>query len=206
MSNRKSLPAATERAVLVKSRRRCCLCYWLEAKDERQKGQIAHLDKDRNNHKEDNLCFLCFDDHDAYDSKTSQSKNLEKGEIKHYRNELYKEMELRFHALEVERNLRLVKQKFREAAHEALALRASDKTSLDDALKWVERTTPVIKKMAGEPAEFDFKHCLEGCHIELPLQEKQIPGYLYVHASYLKELAASMDATDLVEHDTEQGN
>ena len=52
-------------------------------------GQIAHLDKDPANNSEENLAFLCFEHHDQFDSRTSQSKNLTRLEIERYRLELY---------------------------------------------------------------------------------------------------------------------
>lgn len=61
-----------------------------------QKGQIAHLDQNNENADEDNLVFLCLDHHDEYDGKTSQSKGLKENEVRHYRDELYNEMEYRF--------------------------------------------------------------------------------------------------------------
>ena len=206
MSNRKALPLPTERAVLVKSRRRCCLCFWLEGIDEVQRGQIAHLDHDRENHNEDNLCFLCTKEHhDDYDSTRSQSKGLQKGEVKHYREELYKEMELRFHALEVERKLRLSKQKLREIAHEGLLIRAGSKFSEAKLKDWRERAITIVKNIAGAPAEFDFLHCTEGSGMSADTSEinfEKVAGprtFLYIHANFIKELAREMDATDLIE-------
>jgi hypothetical protein len=38
----------------------------------------------------DNPAFLCFEHHDRYDSKTSQSKNFSIAELKAYRDELYR--------------------------------------------------------------------------------------------------------------------
>jgi len=55
-------------------------------------GQIAHLDHDRSNNKEDNLVYLCLRHHNMYDSKTSQSKGFTKGEMRHYREELFKKL------------------------------------------------------------------------------------------------------------------
>lgn len=52
---RKSIPDATQANVLLKSRRRCCLCFWLKGEDEVKKGQLAHLDGDNENAAEDNL-------------------------------------------------------------------------------------------------------------------------------------------------------
>lgn len=86
---RASLPRAIETAVLVQSRRRCCICFGLDRDTRLKSGQIAHLDQNAANNQEDNLAFLCFDHHDAYDSKTSQRKNFTLGEIKEFRRELY---------------------------------------------------------------------------------------------------------------------
>lgn len=93
---RKPIPDAVQNSILLKSRRRCCLCFWLEGKDEVQKGQIAHLDQDNENADEDNLCFLCFDHHEDYDGTTRIAKGLREDEVRHWRNELYREMEYRF--------------------------------------------------------------------------------------------------------------
>lgn len=206
MTDRPSIPLPTERAVLIKSRHRCCLCFWLEGIDEVQRGQIAHLDHDRTNNNEDNLCFLCTKEHhDDYDSARSQSKRLQIGEVKHYRNELYKEMELRFYALEVERKLRLMKQEIRKIAHAGLILRAQEKPTHDEALKWQDEAVILVKRIAGVPAEFDFIHCTEGVG-KIDLQRTEdVRRYLSVHANYLKELARTMDATDLIEIEAEPG-
>lgn len=95
MNSRKSIPKAIETNILVNSKRRCALCFGLKGDLEEKKGQIAHLDQNRSNNSEDNLAFLCFDHHDEYDSKTSQSKGLTIGEVKHYRDMLYDEIESR---------------------------------------------------------------------------------------------------------------
>ncbi len=79
----------TERTVLTKSRRRCCLCFGLHADLRLKKGQVAHIDHDRTNSVEDNLAFLCLDHHDEYDAKRSQAKGLTEKEVKYYRGELY---------------------------------------------------------------------------------------------------------------------
>lgn len=93
---RKPISEEVQNSVLLKSRRRCCLCFWLSGIDEVQKGQIAHLDQDNDNADEDNLVFLCFDHHDEYDGKTSQSKGLREAEVRKWRDELYRELESRF--------------------------------------------------------------------------------------------------------------
>jgi hypothetical protein len=71
-----------ENDVLEKSKRRCCLCFGWDEDSRRKKGQIAHLDKNPANDKPDNLAFLCLNHHDEYDSITSQSKSIQKTEVK----------------------------------------------------------------------------------------------------------------------------
>ena len=93
---RKPILDETQNAVLLKSRRRCCLCFWLEGIDEVRKGQIAHLDQNNENSDEDNLVFLCLDHHDEYDGKTSTTKGFKLQEVRRWRDELYREMEYRF--------------------------------------------------------------------------------------------------------------
>ncbi|TWU27554.1 hypothetical protein [Bythopirellula polymerisocia] len=99
MTTRKRIPDDTEKEVLLQSRRRCCLCFWLEGIDEVVKGQIAHLDQDPSNSSFENLAFLCFDHHDEYDGKTKQAKGLKESEVTKWRDELYKEMEYRFRSV-----------------------------------------------------------------------------------------------------------
>jgi hypothetical protein len=84
--------ADIETQVLVASRRRCCLCYFLKNIRGEQKGQIAHLDRDPSNSSFPNLVYLCFNHHDEFDSKTSQSKGLTVGEIREYRSLLYRKL------------------------------------------------------------------------------------------------------------------
>ena len=87
------LSGGIEAQVLMEVRRRCSVCYGLNHDFRVKQGQIAHLDHNPNNNSIDNLVFLCFDHHDNYDSKTSQSKNLTILEIKGYKKELIKQVE-----------------------------------------------------------------------------------------------------------------
>jgi hypothetical protein len=96
---RKAVSDATQAKVLLKSRRRCCLCFWLNGEDEVKKGQLAHLDGDNENATEDNLAFLCLEHHDEYDSIPRLSKGLREQEVRKWREELYKEMEYRFRTI-----------------------------------------------------------------------------------------------------------
>jgi hypothetical protein len=86
---RKRVSDSTQAEVLVKSRRRCCVCFGLSRDENVKPGQIAHLDQNPANGREENLAFLCFEHHDQYDSTTSQSKNLTRAEVERYREELY---------------------------------------------------------------------------------------------------------------------
>lgn len=114
---RKSIPDATQNSILTKSRRRCCLCFWLEGKDEVQKGQIAHLDQDSANPGEENLVFLCFDHHDEFDGTPRLAKGLRVDEVRHWRDELYKELEYRFRSVK-RRTFELTVRGFRYTGQE----------------------------------------------------------------------------------------
>lgn len=86
---RKSIPEKTVTEVLLKSRRRCCICFGLNRDTSLKLGQIAHLDRDSSNASVGNLAFLCLEHHDEYDSATSQRKGLSKKEVEAFRDELH---------------------------------------------------------------------------------------------------------------------
>lgn len=94
---RKPTSSKTETEVLLRSRRRCAICYGLSQDTKVKHGQIAHIDKDNHNSKPENLVFLCLDHHNEYDSKTSQSKGITEKELRRFREELdaYVKTELR---------------------------------------------------------------------------------------------------------------
>lgn len=96
---RAEITDAIQTSILLKSRRRCCLCFWLQGIDEVKKGQMCHIDGNHSNSTEANLAFMCMDHHDEYDSTTRLSKGLKPAEIKRYRDELYREMEYRFRTI-----------------------------------------------------------------------------------------------------------
>jgi hypothetical protein len=89
MGNRRHTRKSVETAVLMASRRRCCLCVFLNERDETCRGQIAHLNRNRSDSRFQNLVFLCLHHHDEYDSQTSQSKAFSIDEVREYRNQLY---------------------------------------------------------------------------------------------------------------------
>lgn len=89
---RKPISADVQANVLVRSRRRCCICYGLNRDISIKQGQIAHLDQNAANAAEDNLAFMCLPHHDEYDSRTRQSKNLSQAEVLTYRDELHRDI------------------------------------------------------------------------------------------------------------------
>lgn len=89
MNKRKKTPGNVEAEVLIASKRRCTICFGIDGDVSEKKGQIAHLDKNPNNNKIDNICYLCLPHHDQYDSQTSVSKNYTIHEVKKYRCDLY---------------------------------------------------------------------------------------------------------------------
>ncbi len=89
MENRKPIPASVQTELLIKSGRRCCFCFGLLKDDSVKRGQVAHIDQNPANSVFDNLAFLCFEHHDEYDSKRSQSKGLTRQELLSYRAQLY---------------------------------------------------------------------------------------------------------------------
>jgi len=82
-----------ETKVLLKSGRRCCICFGLHGDLECKRGQIAHLDHNHDNNDDDNLAFLCLEHHDEYDTRTSQSKGWTIKEARQYRAMLYEAIE-----------------------------------------------------------------------------------------------------------------
>ena len=88
----------TQARILAESRRRCAICFALHLDFDRKSGQIAHIDKDASNSASGNLVFLCLPHHNEYDSKTSVSKNVTPAELRRYRDELLREVELRWDA------------------------------------------------------------------------------------------------------------
>ena len=79
--------------MLIKSARRCVLCFHLHGRLTEKAGRVAHLDRDRTNTAEDNLAWMCFHHHDKYDSKSSQRKNYTRAEVKEARLRLYAAIE-----------------------------------------------------------------------------------------------------------------
>lgn len=89
LDDRAYIPQETLTSVLIKSKRRCCLCYFLDDVHSEKEGQVAHIGS-RSNPNEDNLVWLCMKHHSRFDSTTSQHKNYTSDEIKKYRDKLYR--------------------------------------------------------------------------------------------------------------------
>ncbi len=93
--DRAYIPAEVETAVLVKSRRRCCLCFGLHGDDtEKYEGQLAHVNRRRSDSREDNLAWLCTVHHSRRDATSPHHRNYRANEIKHWRAQLYEHLEL----------------------------------------------------------------------------------------------------------------
>lgn len=79
--SRTQIPPLIQADVLRRSRRRCALCFAYNFNTETKQGQIAHIDRDTANNDPDNLIFLCLEHHDAYDTRTNQSKGINAEEL-----------------------------------------------------------------------------------------------------------------------------
>lgn len=89
MAQRTAAPKSVEKEVLIRSRRRCCLCVFLSGRQDVRQGQIAHLSRDPRDSRFENLVFLCLEHHDAFDSRPSQSRGFSAEEVREYRDQLY---------------------------------------------------------------------------------------------------------------------
>jgi hypothetical protein len=86
------VPDEVRSEVARKCRRRCCMCYYLYNGTDPVDGQIAHLDQDNTNSHPDNLAYLCLECHKNFDRKSNRVMGYLAAEIKHYRDELHREM------------------------------------------------------------------------------------------------------------------
>jgi len=87
------VPEKIQESVLLKSKRRCALCFGLGGDLGEKSGQIAHVDHNSQNNEEQNLVYLCLEHHDQHDSTTRLSKGLTEGEVREYRARLYRAIE-----------------------------------------------------------------------------------------------------------------
>ncbi len=91
-NGRKAITREIETNILTKSRRQCCLCVFLDGDNSVKNGQLAHIDHNSSNSREDNLVYLCLEHHNQYDSVYRQSKKITSSEVKYYKSSLYKKL------------------------------------------------------------------------------------------------------------------
>ena len=87
---RPAIPKTVAAQVAIRARRRCCICFGLHWDSGIKDGQIAHLDRNKENSDPENLVWLCLEHHDRYDTRHSQSKGYMMEEVKFYREKLDK--------------------------------------------------------------------------------------------------------------------
>lgn len=146
---RKKPPADVESSVLIKSNRRCCLCFGLEHDDGEKEGQIAHLDGNRSNSRESNLAYLCLRHHTLYDSTTSQHKKYTPGEVKHYRSDLYDHVAAQRKAAK-ERNKWQAELERKDAEHKQQMAHKMAEMDLEHQKKSKEQHLEQLKQMQEE--------------------------------------------------------
>ena len=139
MSTRPKVPEHIQTAVLLKSRRRCALCYGIDFDLSEKPGQIAHLDQDPTNNAEENLAWLCLPHHDRYDSRTSVSKGITQPEVVAHRERLHRAVETGLAPLMAKIDT-LEKQKRRDK-HDRRLFRRLDaimpEQALQELLRWL---------------------------------------------------------------------
>jgi hypothetical protein len=86
---RKDFPIEVQLEILLKCRRTCALCYYLEGELNWKPGQLAHIDRDPSNVSKENAAYLCMPHHDEYDSERSQTKKFLPAELKACQEQLY---------------------------------------------------------------------------------------------------------------------
>jgi len=183
MPGRVPIPEPTQVLVITRSLRRCCVCYALKGDLTVKKGQIAHLDRDRTNIKPGNLVWLCLLHHDAYDGRTSQSKGFRRGEVKHYRANLWTAIAQGAH---LKRKRRFaVKPKLPATPYDALIRKAPKDAVL---AAWVDIERAIFGAFQGRAAlASDLKdYPLPTLAAALRMQA----GVDQAHAEYLQDLGA----------------
>jgi len=147
MPRRRQAPVTVETDLLVRCRRRCCLCFGLKGDLTEKLGQVAHVDGDPSNSVEDNLVFLCFDHHSQYDSTSKMGKGLKRGELIRHRSDLYKALENGLH----------VRAGTEPKPHK---VRESDVTLLEGvqqhAIAWYNEVVSTIGKLAKAQSRDEF--------------------------------------------------
>ena len=152
---RPSLPKKIETEILVRSRRRCCLCFFLNDDSFEKKIQIAHIDRDPANNKLDNLVALCLEHHDDYDTSRSQSKGITAQEVKYYRRELEKTFNTHKSLPSLDEN--------QIKWLSALTSRSTRNEKVNIREVWVELSGQLSKNF--DPSKIDRRLCVSGVTI-----------------------------------------
>jgi hypothetical protein len=92
MTHRKTVPKRIQDRIMMKCLYRCPLCFLLLRDDAQKKGQIAHIDHDSSNAKEDNLTFLCDEHHKLYDQTGHQVKGISPEMLRRARAKLHRHL------------------------------------------------------------------------------------------------------------------
>lgn len=96
MADRKAIPEEIQANVIDNSLARCAICYgtglFTDPVYPKPGFQIAHIDKNASNNREDNLALLCIPCHSLYDSTFRQAKNYRPDNIRRWRDKLYEDV------------------------------------------------------------------------------------------------------------------
>jgi hypothetical protein len=85
---RRPIAPEIEARLLTETRRRCCLCVFLQQDWNVKAVQVAHISRNREDNRYANLAVLCLRHHDQYDSRPSQTKRYTPNELKLYKSRL----------------------------------------------------------------------------------------------------------------------
>lgn len=91
-TTRTHVPKKTQADVLIRCRRRCCLCYFWDQDGSQKDGQIAHINRKSSDALLENLAYLCFEHHNQYDSTAKQAKGITEDELRHARAQLHRHL------------------------------------------------------------------------------------------------------------------
>lgn len=101
------------------------MCFGLHNDASIKDGQLAHVNRDAEDSRLENLAFLCLQHHDQYDTRRSQSKGFTEDELLEYRAKLYENFNTEKPPPVAEANLfseykNLVPEKWRHIFEDAL--------------------------------------------------------------------------------------
>jgi hypothetical protein len=82
------------KAVVMRCKRHCCMCYGLHRILKAVDGQLAHLGRDASKVDVDDLAYLCLECHKKYDTKNNRTLGFTASEIVGYRTLLYKALRM----------------------------------------------------------------------------------------------------------------